>query len=257
MKILNTLVLVLLAFTYLTAQTAQFDVRLVQQHPFQCGDAVIYFDIEVKASDTGTTFRISEQNYRFDYDTLLLTNPRIDQELGLSGLVDDGVGMSLYNPHTLNGTLGTTVSYNVELGLGAGYLLTETWLPIGRIAFDIIDAASCIDFVWRTNTDFPITFIGQINNGILSPVSEGIYNSFSGCLPDICITCPDSLNLSNIIPDNTYQTDVLITSDGTVPDGGDVIYRAGTRVSLGSGFSVKAQADFNADISNCDEPSGQ
>ena len=252
MKTLPTLFLTLFAFTYAIAQTGQYDVRLVQEHPFQCGDAVIYFDIQLKASNAATTFRVSEQNYRFDYDSLALTNPRLDQELGLSGTVNDGIGTSTYNIHTLYGTLGSTVSYNVELASGTGYLLTDKWMPIGRIAFDIIDAASCLNITWRTLSDFPITFIGTIDsNGILLETNEGNYDNYVGCLPDICINCPISLNLSYVIPDNTYQADIDIVSDGTIPDGGTVNYRAGENISLGNGFSVKAQADFSAHISDC------
>ena len=235
------------------AQTGQYDVRLLQNHPFQCGDGEIYFDIEVKSSSAGTAFRVSEQNYRFSYDTLLLTNPRIDQELGLSGIVNDGVGTSTYSIHSLTGTLGNTISYNVELVEGIGYQLGNQWLPIGRIAFDILDAASCIDLIWFTQSDFPITFVGQIINGELLEANEGSYSDYSNCLPNICLSCPISLNLPYVIPDNTYQADVTITSDGTIPNGGNVDYRAGEIILLDSGFSVEAQANFSADISGCND----
>ncbi len=251
MKDVLTFLLTFFSFTMLMAQTGQYDIRLVQEHPFQCGDEVIYFDIQVKASTAGATFRLAEQNYRFEYDTLILTNPRIDQELDLSGVVDDGTQISVYKAHTLGGTLGDIVSYNVILGSGDGYLLTDTWMPVGRIAFDIIYSIGCVDFTWHTATDFPVTYIGETYNDLLVEVNEGAYMGFFGCLSSICLTCPPSLNLPYILPDNTYSAVINITSDGTVPTGGDVEYQAGDVIMLDSGFSVLPQADFSAEISAC------
>jgi len=251
MKIVITFVLTLFAFTLLIAQTGQYDVRLVQQHPFQCGDGTIYFDIEIKSSSPGTAFRVSEQNYRFDYDSLILTNPRIHQELGISGTISDGVGVSSYDTHTLNGTLGATISYNIELISGAGIAIFNAWKPVGRIAFDIINPTSCVNLIWRTHADFPITFVGSISNGELFEADEGNYSNYSGCLTNVCLNCPTALNLPNLIPDNIYRADVSITSDGTVPNGGDVDYKAGNVILLDSGFTVETQADFSAEIDDC------
>jgi len=253
MKIVTTLTITLFAITCLMAQTGQHDVQLVQQHLFECGDGIIYFDIQVKAFDATTTFRVAEQNYRFDYDSLVLTNPQIDQELGFSGVIDDGVGISLYSPHTTHGTLGGIISYNVELLGGPGYLLTDTWESVGRIAFDIVDSAGCANLVWRTQADYPITTISEIaNDGTPLQVSEGDYNNYSGCLANICATaCPVSLNLSSVIVDDTYQANISITSNGTIPNGGVVDYKAGDFILLDNGFSAEAQADFSAAIDGC------
>jgi len=212
MKVITTLVFVLFALTYSIAQTGQYDVNLVQHPPFLCDDAVIYFDIQIKASNGGTTFRISEQNYRFEYDMSVLTNPRIEQELGISGLINDGIGMSLYEVHSLEGSLGHIVSYNVELLSGAGYLLTNTWVSVGRIAFDIVDPAGCINLNWFTQADYPVTFIGQMDNGVRLIADEGSYGNYATCLPDLCAACPPTLSLSGVIADDIYQADVSITS---------------------------------------------
>ena len=251
MKIATTIILTLFALTSLIAQTGQYDVRFFQDPSFQCDSSVVYFDIQIKASDAGTAFRLSEQNYRFSYDTLALANPRIDQELDISGMIDDGIGMSVYDIHSLRGSLGHIISYNIELLSGAGYPLTDSWMSVGRIAFDIIDSEACIDFTWFTQTDYPVTYVSQIDNGVRSDVDEGNYNNYSVCLPAVCNFCPSSLSLSSVISDDTYQADVSITSDGTVPTGGAVNYKAGDVILLDSGFTVEAQADFSAEISAC------
>jgi len=158
----------------------------------------------------------------------------------------------LYSPHNINGTLGGTISYNVELLSGPGCLITDAWMPVGRIAFDITDPAGCVNLLWRTQADYPITTITEMDNGVLEQVSEGNYSDYSGCLVDICgSACPVSLQLSSVIIDDTYQADISITSNGTVPNGGNVNYKAGDVIFLDNGFSVETQADFSAEIDGC------
>lgn len=251
MKIVIAFILTLLSLTCLIAQTGQYDVRFFQEPSFECDSSVIYFDIQIKASDAPTAFRLSEQNYRFGYDTLALVNPRIDQELDISGVVDEGVGTIVYNIHSLDGSLANIVSYNIELLSSEGYPLTDIWTSAGRIAFDIIDPTACINLVWLTHADYPATFISQIDNGVRSEANEGNYSNYSGCFPGICNSCPTSLNLSSVILDDTYQADVSITSDGSVPNGGSVNYQAGDLILLDNGFTVETQADFSAEISDC------
>lgn len=251
MKNVLTLVLICLYSVSLMAQTGQYDVRLIQQYPLQCEDEVIYFDIQVKASSTETAFRLAEQNYRFDYDTIALANPRIHQELEISGLIDDGTGTSLYKAHTLQGTLGATISYNIILDGGDGYPLTDNWVSVGRIAFDVVFKTGCFNFTWRTHSEHPVTYIGEMYNDEPALVSEGTYTGFNGCFYAMCTDCPPVLSLSDVIPDNTYKADNSINSDGTIPAGNSVIYKAGDVILLDSGFSTDAQADFSAEISDC------
>jgi len=251
MRIVTTLIFMLCSLACLTAQTGQYDVRFFQVPSFQCEDEVVYFDIQLKASNAGTTFRLSEQNYRFRYDTLALANPRIDQELDISGVVNDGIGTSIYDTHSLEGSLANIISYNIELLSGAGYPLADAWTSVGRIAFDIIDPTACIQLIWFTHADYPVTFISQIDNGVRSEVDEGNYDNYAVCLPDICDSCLPSLQLSSLILDDTYQADISITSDGIVPAGGMVNYKAGDVILLDNGFTVEPQAGFSAEIEGC------
>jgi len=251
MKILITTILTLFSLSCLIAQTGQYDVRFFQEPSFTCDSNLVYFDLQIKASDSGTTFRLSEQNYRFSYDTLALANPRIHQELSIAGVIDDGIDISVYDTHSLEGSLAHIISYNVELLFGAGYPLTDAWVSVGRIAFDIIDPTACINLIWFTHADYPITYIGEKYNGMGYDVTEGNYSNYSACLPDVCSSCPPTLSLSSLISDNTYQAAISITSDGIVPGDGSVNYKAGDIILLDNGFTVEAQADFSAEISDC------
>ena len=54
--------------------------------------------------------------------------------------------------------------------------------------------------------------------------------------------------MTNPIPTNTYRAFDQIISDGLVPTGNDVVFKAANEISLDSGFCVEAGADFLAEI---------
>lgn len=231
----------------------QYDLQLVSVQPTDCDNNIFYIDLQVRASSATTVFRISDQNYRFEYDPSILTNPRIETELTFSALVVSTDGsVSFFTDHTLNGSLGTVVSYSFELAGGAGYPIGMDWVPVGRVAFDILDPDACIDLTWNDKNYFPPTYVGGINDGNLYSADEGNYLDFSACIDALCVeSCPATLSISDAIADGTYLADLSITSDGIVPASGAVSFKAGQEIELGMGFSVKLQADFSAEIEGC------
>jgi len=54
------------------------------------------------------------------------------------------------------------------------------------------------------------------------------------------------------IADNIYQTELMINSTGEVPTGANVGFKAGEVILLDGGFTVQPQADFSAEIEDCD-----
>lgn len=232
---------------------SQCDVRLASEQATDCDNDIFYVDIQVRASSPAAAFRISDQNYRFLFDMGILANPRIEAELALSGLVVPGDGsVSVYGDHTLTGSLGPTVSYNVQLDGGDGYLIDTSWVSIGRIAFDILNPSACIDLTSNSQDFFPPTYVGGIDgNGTLYQVGEGAYVDFSECVEALCETCPTALSVPGTIESGTYQADVRVYSTGTVSVGKTVAFKAGSEVVMDAGFSVNAQADFSAEIEGC------
>jgi len=231
----------------------QYDVRLVEKQSTDCDNNIFYVDIELRASGLDTPFRLADQNYRFTYDETILSNPRLEQELDISGFVQgtDGSG-SFYGTHTLTGTLGNVISYNLELAGGAGYPMDTTWLSIGRMAFDIIDPEGCIDLTWIDENSFPPTYVGEIDNGNLYKADEGVYGDFSGCMDDLCgEDCPVLMGFPGTVPAGVHSAKISIYSDGTVLPGSDVSFKAGSDITLDAGFSVQAQAGFSAEIEGC------
>jgi len=119
-------------------------------------------DILIKANNANTVIRAAEQNYRFEFDSLVIKNPRIAGEgAKFSGYLSEGNDIfSFYSPHSLNGSIEYIVSYNIVLAGGVGTLLSESeWVKVGTLEFDVIDQNGVKDITWLGPDDFPPTVI--------------------------------------------------------------------------------------------------
>jgi len=133
-----------------------------------CNAQQLYVDIEIKADSPDAEFGIGEQNYRFSFNKNALANPTIIEELELKSatpLPSPG-GVSFYSTHNLNGSLDSVVSYNVEHLFGSGVLaISDDWLKVGRMSFDVVDPFACYELIWHDSLLFPSTFVGELLNG--------------------------------------------------------------------------------------------
>jgi len=83
-------------------------------------------------------------------------------------------------------------------------------------------------------------------------------NTFDASWEDFCNTgagecgCPPSLFLFGTLPSNTYQVADVIGCDGIVPSGNNVQFKAGQYILLNNNFTVESNADFSAEIEDCD-----
>ncbi len=174
------------------AQNGVSEVRFnITQAPVCASPLGIFVDIEVRATE-GTTFFMSEQNYRFSFNREALANPTIVGEL-LSGFIIGGTGLqgfTLYSPHNLTGSMDTVVSYNIELQGGDGVLVDDRWIPVGRMGFDVLDALACFDLQFHSEAIFPRTFIGEVfvdgGNEIRVITAESDYGNINSCFSDLC-----------------------------------------------------------------------
>ncbi len=215
------LLLLCLSLTQILAQDGLYDLRFVKGTNNLSGK----FDLqlEVKASKANTNFHISDQNYRFSFSDNALANPRIKEELTLSSIVTTTTPstLSFYSPHTLTGSLGNVISYNIELSGGNGYPLNETdWVPIGIVEFDLVDPNACVWFTWHTQDplDFPNTFVGEIYpDYTLASADEGSYKNLQDCpqnsaqLPITLLNFEASLALKTIVLE--WETAMEINND--------------------------------------------
>ncbi|MEM7106464.1 MAG: hypothetical protein AAF502_25285 [Bacteroidota bacterium] len=164
MHILTKIQFFFFAFSWsltVIGQASQFEVRLITQK-VDCIKKKAFVDIEIKASEGTKGFHLASQNYRFTFDPEVVENPKLQKELELSGLVQGETAPSMYNPHTMVGTKGSLVSYNVVLASGPGVFVTsDNWISIGRIEFDIKNINKLFNATWHDdqNEGFPKTII--------------------------------------------------------------------------------------------------
>ncbi len=187
---LFTTIFTLLSFL-VAAQDGQFDVRF-DLHKVDCVTNKIFVNIECRANSGAHEFNLADQNYRFSYNRGAV----VYQSIAIDSMYLTGfIGSSLYEPHTLTGSLDTVVSYNVVLAGGTGEVMTTSWRTIGRISFDILDIDKCLELKWHDHSPalFPPTFIGEKVNGVLFEVTEMLYLNNSTCPSVECAALPIEL----------------------------------------------------------------
>ena len=163
---------------------AMYDLRF-NQFTVDCDNRVVLVDLEIKAS--GSAFNAGFMNLRLSFNAGAIGNPVIDEEYNFSGFVSDGSSFSFYTPHTITGSIGSLVSYNVTLGGGDGTLVTTTeWTPVGRLAFEIFEPNQCSDFRWHDSFDFPSTIVVEKKNGSFYPIEGNSYDILDGCVIESC-----------------------------------------------------------------------
>lgn len=180
MKRVRTMLSIGLAFLLtfsLQAQDGRYDLRFVQIASKQADVALV--EIEIKAHSISEEFHLADQNFRFTFNEMAVmphssVQPTVyvQSELEVAGFI----GQSLYDAHHLNGSVGNTISYNVELLSGEGILLNaDQWTKVGRLAFQLTAPEADLGLVWKKIEDFPSTFIAQKVANILSRADDGDY----------------------------------------------------------------------------------
>jgi len=188
-KVFKLILFLVASINVLTAygQNGKYDVRLVQKsfdfNPC-LNEGTINIDIEVKAKDVISQFFIADQNYRFKFDTTILSNPQIVSELKLSGIIYGPGYSAIFAPHHLSGSLGDVISYNVVMNGGTGYPLShKAFTKVGRLSFDISTTTSS-QLQWLVQTDFPPTFIAEKVGGQIGTLYEATGYNFQSIQVD-------------------------------------------------------------------------
>jgi hypothetical protein len=125
---------------------------------------------------------------------------------------------------------------------------------MGSITFAAGSTAETITVLVASDTDvepdetFTITLTDatDCNTQLLIAAVEGTVQDEDGTGG-----CPTALTVSGPIADGIYKADQEIVSDGAVPEGGNVSFRAGNNITLQPNFTVAAGAIFEALIEVC------
>lgn len=159
MKIFKIIILTILPMYFALAQADLVDLKLA---PVCSNDNNTFqIDLLIKANKANSVIRVAEQNYRFTFNTQALQNPVIVEEgTAFSGLVLNGSEVSAYGIHSLTGSSGNAISYNVELEGGVATLLqNDQWTKVGTLEFDVVDKNASKTFTWLGLDQFPPTVI--------------------------------------------------------------------------------------------------
>lgn len=180
----------------LSAQTGKYDLNFALPH-VDCDNLKLYIDIQIKAHEGECAFRLSDQNYRFQFnDALIYNSAFIEQELEVSGHIESPTGDSFYQEHTLVGSLDSIVSYNIEFMSGEGLLVeADEWTSVGQLGFDIADIAGEVKLIYMNEDMFPPTYIGEFYNQTRMTASEGDFTVLAINLRDFC----GAENITNVI----------------------------------------------------------
>jgi uncharacterized repeat protein (TIGR01451 family) len=186
----------------LQAQNGKFDVR-IKLKSSDCVTKKITIQVQVKAHDATSTFKMGDANFRFDYDPLVVKNPVNVLQENFSNAAPASdlnyVAQTLTGSKvTPDGTMGI-VSLNVLYsGSNAGAKLVGTdYMTVACLQFDIANAAGCVNFRWHTDNatiDFPITGMNEIVETSPDPydyinpvvIAGGVFESLNQCIAPLC-----------------------------------------------------------------------
>ena len=225
---LMVLITTILSFSQATPK-GKFDVRLKLKST-DCANKKVVLQVQVKAHDANTTFKMGDANFRFDFDPLVVNNPKnISQENFSSAAPASDAN---YNAQSMTGTqvdkTGTKgiVSLNVIYSgsnLGAKDVGVD-YITVACIQFDIVKGDGCVNYAWhKTNatTDFPITGMNEIIAIASNPYdyvnpnvpTGGLFEDLNICLNQYCGNPPKAVNDYNTTPVSTPVSGNVSTND--------------------------------------------
>ena len=231
-----TCLMVLLCAMLSIAQTAtpkgKFDVR-IKLKSSDCIAKKVVLQVQVKAHDASSTFKLGDANFRFDYDPAVVINPKnISQENFSNVAPASDVN---YIAQTLTGSKLSTdgkmgiVSLNVLYsGSNAGAKLVDVnYITVACIQFDIVKGDGCVNFKWHNDnvsTDFPVTGMNEIIQTSTDPdpynydnpvvPAGGVFESYNVCLNTLCTNpAVDAINDYLTTNINTAITGNALTND--------------------------------------------
>lgn len=183
------------------ASTGSYAVQLVSKS-FDCVSKKAVVLIKVRAKDANSTFLMGDANFRFNYNTTLLANPKIVQQANFAT-----------NPYTaqdlqgssVSGTAGI-VSLNVKYAPGntpTAQQVTADWVAVACIEFDFVgnNSSACFDLNWQTATSIPKTGMNEVkitgNSYTLTPVaSANVFEKLTICPTQLCQERTVSLSIT-------------------------------------------------------------
>jgi uncharacterized repeat protein (TIGR01451 family) len=244
----------------LQAQNGKFDVRIKLKNS-DCVAKKITIQVQVKAHDATSTFKMGDANFRFDFDPLVVNNPKNVLQENFSNAAPASdlnyAAQSLTGTQvTPDGTKGI-VSLNVLYsGSNAGAKLVSNtdYITVACIQFDIVSTTGCVNFRWHTDnpvTDFPVTGMNEIVETSADPydydnpvvAAGGVFESLNQCIAPLCsapaVDAVSDFFTTNI---NTAVTGNALTNDS--PTTGLTVKTSSIGTPLNGSISISSTGAF-------------
>ena len=175
MKGTITLTLILLSLFTLKAQNGTYDLRLSNEQ-INYSTSMFYFDLEIKASTSGSQFHMANQNYCISFNSdAFASNFTQLVSANMTGLVaqEEYSTMTLYSSPDFS-VQDTVFCYSVSRIEGDGfYVDVNTWTNIARFGLKIIDMGGTGTVKFQNANQNPATSVSEWSSSSLIPAAEG------------------------------------------------------------------------------------
>jgi len=159
--------------------------------------------------------------------------------------------LSVFSNYGINNT--TLVAYGENMsgyGVGGVGVLSSgtsmsTFYVTRELAVEIAkDKNRSLQEIW---SDF------ETNKLVDNPPTYGLTQTGKRLNIQIVNTCLPNLTPNGDISNGIYQAGQIINSDGTIPTGSNVQFKAGDMIILQPGFQIELQSEFSGEIEVCDD----
>ncbi|GAB2782059.1 hypothetical protein GCM10027275_27360 [Rhabdobacter roseus] len=172
------LLVVLMAGT--RAVSAQsFDLRL-RQTSANCATRQVVFALDIRASNAGSTFSLGSSNFRFQYNTAVLSNPTLSAQNNYASGAYAAQGLVVQT-----GVVTVNINHNNGSVINTPNVTTD-WTTMSHLTFEVpVVSDGCYSLAWIAGPDafagtevFLVTGAGGTST---DPVAEGTITNATGC----------------------------------------------------------------------------
>ena len=197
LRIHNQIILFLwgLPLSFLFAQNGQYDVRFTVQN-LSCDSSKVTIAVQVRAHDMAHAFNMGDANYRFDYDTRLMTTPTIVSQVNFSSQApssDYNYGSQNLNGSSAGLTKGVISLNTFYTGVASSAKRVDTtWTTVSHIRFNVVQGSNCFSLLWHNEQIFPVTGMNEVEllpNGeynLYIVPSSGVFTNIEPCFQTLC-----------------------------------------------------------------------
>lgn len=178
------------------AQSGRYDLQLVLKEA-DCPAQKIQVQLQIRASNTGVAFKLSDATLRLTFPLSELVNPVLIEETNFSG--NAPASDAAYDAQIFVSQAGLTKG---SVGLTLGGLNTPAalrqvgvdWITVAVIRFDVVKPRGCSTLSINTTGDFPPSGVSEAylsgsSYTYTEATSSGVYGNLLACLgaPVSCV----------------------------------------------------------------------